>query len=98
MKKTLVILGCLATAVALAVPFAPISYVDATASNVLQQAKTYTDNHTPTIDLSAYVAKSNANLRADTATNVVWKSVVKNGIEYIYAYSNNTNILNGVGQ
>ena len=98
MKKTLIVLGCLAAAVALAVPFAPISYVDNGLSNVLHQAKSYTDTHTPEIDLSAYVAKSNANLRADTTTNVVWKSVIKNGIEYIYAYSNNTNILNGVGQ
>ena len=84
---------CLLAEVALAVPLAPVKYVDNVASNVLKEAKRYTDTHTPDIDLSAFVAKTNADLRVDSSTNVVWKCVWSNGVEYIYAYSNNTNIL-----
>ncbi len=84
---------CLLAVVALAVPLAPVKYVDNVASNVLEEAKRYTDTHTPDIDLSAFVAKTNADLRVDSSTNVVWKCVWSNGVEYIYAYSNNTNIL-----
>ena len=85
---------CLAAVVAIAAPLAPVTYVDNVASNVLREAKRYTDTHTPDIDLSAFVAKTNADLRVDSSTNVVWKCVWSNGVEYIYAYSNNTNILN----
>ena len=93
MKKLVVSAACLAAVFANAVPLAPISYVDNVASNVLKEAKRYTDTHTPDIDLSAFVAKTNADLRVDTATNVVWKCVWSNGVEYIFAYSSNTNIL-----
>ena len=86
---------CLLVAVAIAAPLAPVTYVDNVASNILKEAKRYTDTHTPDIDLSAFVAKTNADLRVDTATNVVWKCVWSNGVEYIFAYSNNTNILKG---
>lgn len=98
MKKSISIICGLLAATALAVTFAPVQYVDNTASNVLAQAKEYTNTHTPEIDLSAYVAVSNSNLRVDSATNVVWKCVWSNGVEYIYAYSNNTNILSGVAR
>lgn len=93
MKKLLSAV-CLAAVAAVAAPLAPVSYVDNVASNVLKEAKRYTDTHTPDIDLSAFVAKTNADLRVDSSTNVVWKCVWSNGVEYIYAYSNNTNILN----
>jgi len=98
MKKTLAIICGIAALSALAVQFAPIPYVDNVASNTLNAAKTYTDQHTPEIDLSGYVAKSNANYRVDSYTNIVWKCVWSNGCEYIYAYSNNTNLVTGVGQ
>ena len=78
---------------AVAAPLAPVTYVDKVATNVLMQAKAYTDSHAPKVDLSSYVTMSNMNLRVDSATNVVWKCVWSNGVEYIYAYSNNTNIL-----
>lgn len=95
MKKTLSIICVILTTAALAVTFAPVEYVDNTASNILAQAKEYTNSHTPEIDLSAYVAVSNADLRVDSATNIVWKCVWSNGVEYVYAYSNNTNIVWG---
>lgn len=95
LKSLVVSVVCLCAVVALAAPLAPIKYVDNVASNVLKEAKRYTDTHTPDIDLSAFVAKTNADLRVDTATNVVWKCVWSNGVEYIFAYSNNTNILKG---
>jgi len=98
MKKTLAIICGIITASALAVQFAPVQYVDNVASNTLNAAKTYTDQHTPEIDLSGYVAKSNFNYRVDSYASIVWKCVWSNGCEYIYAYSNNTNILNGVNQ
>ena len=87
---------CTAVFVAIAAPLAPITYVDNVATNVLNQAKAYTDSHAPKVDLSEYVTKSNMNLRVDSSTNVVWKCVWSNGVEYIYAYSNNTNILRNV--
>lgn len=93
MKKLLTALCLTVAIVAVAAPLAPVSYVDNVASNVLREAKRYTDAHTPDIDLSAFVAKTNADLRVDSSTNVVWKCVWSNGVEYIYAYSNNTNIL-----
>ena len=87
---------CTAVCLAIAAPLAPITYVDKVATNVLCQAKAYTDAHAPKVDLSEYVTKSNMNLRVDSSTNVVWKCVWSNGVEYIYAYSNNTNILRSV--
>ena len=84
---------CTAVFVVIAAPLAPITYVDKVATNVLMPAKAYTDSHAPKVDLSSYVTTSNMNLRVDSATNVVWKCVWSNGVEYIYAYSNNTNIL-----
>ncbi len=98
MRNWTMLLGLCAAGAALAVQFAPVPYVDRGLTNVLLQAKGYTDAHVPEIDLSPYVAKSNANLRADTATNVVWCSVLSNGIEYVYAYSNDTNMLHGTGR
>jgi hypothetical protein len=95
------IVSCLASVTLLSVfaaPLAPVTYVDNVASNVLREAKRYTDTHTPDIDLSAFVAKTNADLRVDSATNVVWKCVWSNGVEYIFAYSNNTNILKGAAK
>ena len=93
LKSLVVGAVCLLVAVAVAAPLAPVTYVDNVASNILKEAKRYTDTHTPDIDLSAFVAKTNADLRVDSSTNVVWKCVWSNGVEYIYAYSNNTNIL-----
>ena len=98
MKKLLTALCLTMAIVAVAAPLAPVSYVDNVASNVLREAKRYTDTHTPDIDLSAFVAKTNADLRVDSATNVVWKCVWSNGVEYIFAYSNNTNILKGAAK
>lgn len=98
LKSLVVSVVCLCAVVALAAPLAPVSYVDNVASNVLKEAKRYTDTHTPDIDLSAFIAKTNADLRVDTATNVVWKCVWSNGVEYIFAYSNNTNILKGAAK
>ena len=98
LKSLVVSVVCLCAVVALAAPLAPVSYVDNVASNVLKEPKRYTDTHTPDIDLSAFIAKTNADLRVDTATNVVWKCVWSNGVEYIFAYSNNTNILKGAAK
>lgn len=98
MRNILLALAAVAALTALAVPFAPVTYVDKAVSNVLVQAKTYAENVTPKVDFSQFVAKSNANLRVDTATNVVWKCVWSNGIEYVFAYSNNTNIINEVSE
>lgn len=98
LKSLVVSVVCLLAVVALAAPLAPIEYVDKVASNVLREAKRYTDTHTPDIDLSAFVAKTNADLRVDTVTNVVWKCVWSNGVEYIFAYSSNTNILKGAAK
>lgn len=95
LKSLVVGAVCLLVAVAVAAPLAPVKYVDNVASNVLKEAKRYTDTHTPDIDLSAFVAKTNADLRVDSFTNVVWKCVWSNGVEYIFAYSSNTNILKG---
>lgn len=98
-RKSLVVGAlCLTAMVAFAAPLAPVKYVDNVASNVLWEAKRYTDTHTPDIDLSAFVAKTNADLRVDSATNVVWKCVWSNGVEYIFAYSSNTNILKGAAK
>ena len=98
LKSLVVGAMCLLAVVVIAAPLAPVSYVDNVASNVLKEAKRYTDTHTPDIDLSAFVAKTNSNLRVDSATNVVWKCVWSNGVEYIFAYSNNTNILKGAAK
>lgn len=98
LKSLVVGAMCLLAAVVLAAPLAPVSYVDNVASNVLKEAKRYTDTHTPDIDLSAFVPKTNADLRVDSATNVVWKCVWSNGVEYIFAYSSNTNILKGAAK
>lgn len=104
MKKSLVVacrrvvVGALSLAamVAFAAPLAPVDYVDKKVKAAVEEAKKYTDEHTPEIDLSEYLTKEQSNFRVDNSTNVVWRCVWSNGVEYIYAYSNNTNILNGV--
>lgn len=93
MKKAFLVFVVTAALAALAAPLAPVTYVDKAFSNAVAQAKSYTDTHAPKVDLSAYMTKSNACFRVDSATNIVWKCVWSNGVEYIYAYSNNTNIL-----
>lgn len=93
MKKVLMAMAALAVGAALAVQFAPVPYVDRGLTNVLAQAKDYTDAHVPEIDFSPYALKSNQCFRVDAFTNVVWRCVWSNGIEYVYAYSNDTNML-----
>lgn len=87
---------CFAAIISLAAPLAPVEYVDKKVDAAVKEAKKYTDEHAPKVDLSGYVTKDEASLHVDSATNVVWKSVWSNGVEYVYAYSNNTNILKGV--
>lgn len=81
----LALAGC-AAAWAIGAPLATTAYVDRKASDALTAAKAYTDQYTP--DMSAYATTNQLNFRVDSATNVVWRCVWSNGVEYIYAHSN----------
>ena len=86
----IIFLLCIATAalIGIAAPLATTDYVNKKAAEAVKEANKYTDAHAPKIDLSGYVTTNAFNFRVDSATNVVWKCVWSNGVEYVYAYSN----------
>ncbi len=98
MKKTLaLIVGALAAVTviyktyAAASPAATVNYVNKVATNVLEAAKAYTNQHTPEIDLTPYEKKVDADKMTDTATNVIWQVVASNGWVFVKAYTNTVN-------
>ena len=72
-------------------PVATVNYVNNVATNVLEAAKAYTNQHTPEIDLTPYEKKVDADKMTDTATNVVWQVVASNGWIFVKAYTNTVN-------